>query len=158
MNFRYTIFILFLLSTQVLRAQTWNSVRAEKLYQQAVVEIKSAQQQKALKSLEEAIKLNPAHIDAQVQLARIYMAQKHYDQSIRTAQLVLRASPEYEDVYYYIIGSYLSKNRPAEALRYVEMGLSRFNANKDFGIKKLNILDMLKRYQDGDSWAQVLGV
>ncbi len=156
MNFRYTIFILFLLSTQVLRAQTWNSVRAEKLYQQAVVEIKSAQQQKALKSLEEAIKLNPAHIDAQVQLARIYMAQKHYDQSIRTAQLVLRASPEYEDVYYYIVGSYLSKNRPAEALRYVEMGLARFNANKDFGIKKLNILDMLKRYQDGDSWAQVL--
>ncbi|MDR6733728.1 tetratricopeptide repeat protein [Sphingobacterium sp. 2149] len=156
MNFRYPIFILLLLSTQLLRAQTWNSVRAEKLYQQAVIEIKSSQQHKALKSLEDAIKLNPAHIDAQVQLARIYMAQKRYDQSIRTAQLVLRASPGYEDVYYYIIGSYLSKNRPGEALRYVEMGLSRFAANKDFGIKKLNILDMLKRYQDGDSWAEVL--
>ena len=36
MNFRYTIFILFLLSTPVLQAQTWNSVRAEKLYQQAL--------------------------------------------------------------------------------------------------------------------------
>lgn len=137
-------------------AQTWSSVKAEKLYQQGVAEIKSSQQDKALKSLEQAIKLNPQHIDAQVQLARVYLTFKRYDQSIRVSQLVIRSAPEYEDVYYYIISSYLSINRPAEALRYVDMAVSRFAKNKDFGIKKINILDMLKRYQDGDSWAQVL--
>lgn len=137
-------------------AQTWNSVRAEKLYQQGVTEIKSSQQAKALKSLEEAIKLNPAHIDAQVQLARVYITFKRYDQSIRVSQLVLRSAPEYEDVYYYIISAYLFKNRPAEALRYADIAVARFPKNRDFGIKKINMLDMLKRYQDGDTWAQVL--
>ena len=158
MKFHHLIalFFFYIMTTDAVYAQTWSSVRAEKLYQQAVLEIKATQQAKALKSLEEAVKLNPAHIDAQVQLAKIYMALKRYDQSIATSQLVLRSAPEYEDVYYYIIGSYLSKNRPAEALRYTDMALNRFTTNKDFGIKKLNVLDILKRYQDGDSWAQIL--
>jgi len=158
MKFLYfsVLFFFYIITAYPSHAQTWSSVRAEKLYQQAVLEIKSSQQAKALKSLEEAVKLNPTHIDAQVQLAKIYMALKRYDQSIATSQIVLRSAPSYEDVYYYIIGSYLSKNRPADALRYTEMALSRFTTNKDFGIKKLNVLDMLKRYQDGDAWGQML--
>lgn len=153
----YTLIILYCIQVgHTVQAQTWNSVKAEKLYQQGLDNIKHNQANQAILSLEEAIKLNPKHIDAQVQLAKLYMGAKRYDQSIRTATAVIKASPQYEDVYYYIIGSYLSINQPAKAIQYTELALVRFPGNKDFGIKKLNILDVLKRFQEGDKWAQVL--
>ncbi|PWK70816.1 YaiO family outer membrane protein [Mucilaginibacter oryzae] len=152
----FIITICFLLLGNILYAQTWNSVKAEKLYQQGLAESKTKQQAKAIPLLEEAVMLNPKHIDAQVLLAKLYMNAKRYDQTIKTAQLVIKASPRYEDVYYYIIGACLSTNHNEDALKYTDLALTYFPQNKVFAVKKLNILDLLKSFQDGDSWAQSL--
>jgi cellulose synthase operon protein C len=146
----------FLQAGNIVCAQTWNSVQAEKLYQQALTEIKSARQDKAMLSLEKAVRLNADHIDAQVQLARLYMASKRFEPTINISLMVIQKSPKYEDIYYYIIGSYLSTKQTAKALRYTNLALGYFPRNKDFTTKKLAILDLMQRFQDGDTWSQGL--
>ncbi|MGQ7855777.1 tetratricopeptide repeat protein [Pedobacter sp. WC2501] len=152
----YAIIFCLLTIANTLHAQTWSSVQAEKLYQKGLGEIKANRQDRAILTLEEAVRLNPQHVDAQVCLAKSYLRVRQYNQTIKTSQLVIKMSPRYEDVYYYIVGAYLSEKRSSEALKYTDLALGYFPANKDFAVKKLNILDLLKRFQDGDSWTQQL--
>src|SRR5439155_17906535 len=76
--------------------------------------------QKAIKSFEQAVRLNPSHPEARLNLANSYLAANQPEKALADAQRVIE-SDKNSGAYYFIVGcAYLRLNQPAEALKMLQ--------------------------------------
>ncbi|OJV19395.1 MAG: hypothetical protein BGO21_30820 [Dyadobacter sp. 50-39] len=150
------LILFFLFLSKDAFCQTWNTVRAERLYQKGKLEYSSGQIKSSVKDLEQALVLNDKHIDARVLLTKLYIEDRKFSSAIKAGLIVLKQSPQYEDVYYYLISAALQNKLYYDALGYVDKALKYYPKNKIFLIKKLGMLDMLNQFAIGDQFGSEL--
>lgn len=98
----------------------------------------------------------PDDIDFRFLLGRTYFLNNQLDKAQEQLDKVIAQSPGYKDAYTSSANVQLGRNKGYNAIRYINMGLSRFPRDRDLHLKKLNIYQSIGDFIAGDQQADTL--
>lgn len=98
----------------------------------------------------------PTDIDFHFLLGRAYLLNKEPDKAQHQLDKVIDKSPGYRDAYLFSANVQMARSKGYNAIRYINMGLARFPADRDLRLKKLNIYQAIGDFTAADQQADSL--
>lgn len=123
------------------------------MMEQAKAALNSRDYKKAVELLEKASDVSPKNLDIHLMLGRAYMLNGQYDRSRNELQYVTRENPQYRQAYAYLINLESSRGNWADALCYADDGLFHYPGDREFILKKLDILSRLRNRNEANRYA-----
>ena len=130
------------------RASPPTPTRAEPLYQQALAESKQSQPELALKSLREALEIQPSHLQARLVLARLLVEKKQPDAAADLLSDGLMLLPQQSRFALALAPLWFASNRQDEAMGLLAQSASSADASPDYHVYYASQLLRLKRFAD----------
>lgn len=138
---------------QLLRKKGTDS---DQMLDQAKAELNKKDYRKAIGLLQKASDISPRNLDVRMLLGRAYMLNAQYDRSRAELLYVTRQNPRYREAYGYLINLESTTGNWSEALCYADDGLYYYPSDREFILKKLDILSHLRSRHSADRFADQL--
>jgi len=103
-----------------------------------------------------AVEQYPADIDFRFLLGRAYLLNNDLNNAQRAIDDVIKRSPGYKDAYIAGANIQIAKRNAAEAMRYVNRGLAKYNRDRDLRMKKMSLFAMYNNYEEAGKQADTL--
>ena len=108
----------------------------------------SGNRKAAIDSCESILLDHPDYYDLRVFMARVMAWDKRYDESITNLQQVLEKKRNNKEAINTLIDVYMWSGNPVMALQYTNYGLSFYQSEPDFMIKKAKLLQKLDKDEE----------